>query len=142
MSEEDDDAAFRPATIIWKGRQWAVTEYGLETLGEPYLYSIEAGRLAETWDDGTLGLPQHMMEKEWLDVDDFVIAWLLALQLHGKGTRLAGASLIVESLEQIARDRALVSTVRAAAPPPAGGSGVYRMSELVRPHQEGSDGKA
>lgn len=76
-----------PRGIIWKGRQWAVTEYGLETLGEPYNYEIEKGRLGERADRGLNGedVPSwlvHMMEKDWLDVDDFFTAYLVAVGVY------------------------------------------------------------
>lgn len=70
--------------IWWRGRQWAVTSYGIECLDGTY--SFEAKQLAEglhgsgpveaSWCVG-------MAEKGWVDVDDFATAWLVALSLHG-----------------------------------------------------------
>jgi hypothetical protein len=66
--------------IWWRGKQWAVTKHGIEALDGSY--AIPARRLAEdlpgySWVD-------HMAEKdEWVDIDEFATAWLIALQLHG-----------------------------------------------------------
>jgi hypothetical protein len=67
------------APILWRGRQWAVTEYGIECLDGTY--AIEAGRISE--DLTRHGWPQHMGEKTWIDIEDFITAWLVGLPLHG-----------------------------------------------------------
>jgi hypothetical protein len=72
--------------IVWKGRQWAVTAYGLETVGEPYHYYLTVEQLAQLNDNGGEQFYDplfHLMEKNWLDVDDFVTAFLVALSVHG-----------------------------------------------------------
>jgi hypothetical protein len=70
--------------IWWRGRQWAVTSYGVECLDGTY--SFETKRLA----DGLHGSGPvdaswcvQMAEKGWVNVDDFATAWLVALSLHG-----------------------------------------------------------
>lgn len=70
--------------IWWRGRQWAVTSFGVECLDGTYAF--EAKRLAEGCSKGDS--PQaswivHMAEKSWVDLDDFATAWLVALSLHG-----------------------------------------------------------
>jgi hypothetical protein len=67
------------SNILWRGRQWAVTEYGVECLDGSYYF--DAKRLGED-------LPghswcEHMAEKEWVDIEDFCTAWLVAIALHG-----------------------------------------------------------
>lgn len=49
--------------ILFRGKQWAVTEYGVEALnGE---YPIEKSRLSEPdWEE-------HMSHKKWVDSGDF-----------------------------------------------------------------------
>ncbi len=72
--------------ILWRGRQWAVTTYGIERLDGTY--PIAADRITE--DLGTKGYggwPCHMGEKVWCDNDDFVTAWLVAQALHGKDAK-------------------------------------------------------
>jgi hypothetical protein len=63
--------------ILWRGKQWAVTEFGIEALSGTY--SIKAKRLAEGVEN--YGWPMHMTQKSWVDVDDFCTAWLVAIAL-------------------------------------------------------------
>jgi len=65
-------------TIWWKGRQWAVTEYGIECLDGKY--AIDKSRLLKDYPKYVW--PQHMREKDWVDLHDFTTAWLVALLLH------------------------------------------------------------
>ncbi len=74
--------------IWWQGRQWAVTEYGIERRDGTYF--LEGGRLAEIRPETQLAdFPLHMCEKEWVDFPDFYTAWLVALVLHGHGHAFA-----------------------------------------------------
>lgn len=64
--------------------QWAVTTFGLEAFPEGETtyshYQIEAARLAtQDW----IG---HMAEKNWVEMDEFVSAYRIALVLHSGGT--------------------------------------------------------
>jgi hypothetical protein len=80
------DYALHP--IWWRGRQWAVTSFGIERLDGSYV--IAAARL--TGPIGVWPWPSHMAEKEWIDMPDFMTAWLVALTLHdvsAKGARKA-----------------------------------------------------
>ena len=65
--------------IWWRGRQLAVTAFGLECLDGTY--TIAANRLTENIE--VFGWPAHMAGKIWIDNDDFATAWLVALALHG-----------------------------------------------------------
>lgn len=67
--------------VLWQGRQWAVTEDGLER--RDGTYSIAKERLNETFDDGSVDWLFHMGEKTWLDKEDFATAFFVALTLHG-----------------------------------------------------------
>jgi hypothetical protein len=59
---------------IWLGRQWAVTEYGIEQ--RDGTYAIEADRLDENdWFD-------HMAQKEWVNLSDFAAALYIARYIH------------------------------------------------------------
>ncbi len=63
--------------ILWRGRQWAVTEFGIEALNGQYYIAKE--RLTEnikahSW-------LQYIAEKPWVDIHDFTTAWLVALGL-------------------------------------------------------------
>jgi hypothetical protein len=75
-----------PDEVWWRGRQWCVTQYGLETRGRPYLYSLSVQQIAEvrsTQDGIVANTVIHLMEKNWLDVDDLFTAWLVSISLHG-----------------------------------------------------------
>jgi N6-adenosine-specific RNA methylase IME4 len=64
----------RLAKIIWKGRQWAVTKYGIECRDGGY--AIERSRV---WDgEDEHGWIMHMSEKEWVDLNDFAEALRIA----------------------------------------------------------------
>ena len=65
--------------ILWRGRQWAVTEHGVECLDGSYC--CEAKRLSEHLPDHSWC--EHMAEKDWVDIDDFTTAWLVAIALYG-----------------------------------------------------------
>lgn len=65
--------------VLWRGRQWAVTEYGIECLDGTYY--IEKARITENAE--TYGWPLHVSQKNWVDTDDFCTAWLVATALHG-----------------------------------------------------------
>jgi hypothetical protein len=66
--------------ILWRGRQWAVTTFGIEALDGTY--AISADRLAENV-DRDWGWPAHLAAKNWTDREDFCTAWLVAIALHG-----------------------------------------------------------
>lgn len=82
------------APIWWRGRQWAVTEFGLECLDGTY--PIEKSRLREGLEKHCW--PEHMTEKNWVNADDFITAWLVALAMHGNGSpfirRTIGRSIV------------------------------------------------
>lgn len=66
--------------VLWRGRQWAVTDLGIECLDGTYY--IAASRIGEDLAKGW-GWPQHLCEKSWVDTEDFLTAWLVAIALHG-----------------------------------------------------------
>lgn len=79
MSEEDT-----PRKVYWTGRQWCVTDLGLETVEEDRYY-VEAGLLGELTDGTEEVLAErmrHICEKTWVDVEDFAAAFAVALAIH------------------------------------------------------------
>jgi hypothetical protein len=68
--------------IWWRGRQWAVTAFGIEKLDGTY--TIAADRLRENVAEWPW--TSQMAMKNWVDVPDFMTAWLVALALHGADT--------------------------------------------------------
>jgi hypothetical protein len=57
--------------------QWQVVPEGLETTPGHQSYQIHAARLSKP--DWLV----HMAKKEWVDLDDFVTAYICALKRHG-----------------------------------------------------------
>jgi hypothetical protein len=64
----------RLAKIIWCGRQWAATKYGVEC--RELFYAIPRARLWE--DDEQHSWVMHMAEKTWVDLEDFAEALRVA----------------------------------------------------------------
>ena len=75
--------------VWWRGRQWAVTTFGIEALDGTYV--IKADRLADNMAEHPW--PTHMAGKRWCDVDEFATAWMIALLLHGHAVAAEPASL-------------------------------------------------
>ena len=70
---------------MFKNAQWAVTDYGIETVKPEASYEIDAGRLTEMSErsNGTFyDWPVHMAEKEWVDIEAFNEAFAEALEEH------------------------------------------------------------
>jgi hypothetical protein len=89
--------------VIWQGRQWAVTSYGLEC--RDGAYTIEAKRLAEGLrGEHPYSWVAHVGKKLWCDVDDFATAYLLAVAMHGVRLTKAGQALVMSD-----RVKAIVS---------------------------------
>jgi hypothetical protein len=64
--------------IVWQGRQWAVTEYGIEC--RDGRYTIDKARLGEF--HSSWSWVKQLGEKPWVDVADFTTAYLVALTVH------------------------------------------------------------
>lgn len=71
--------------IWWQGRQWAVTSDGVEA--RDGCYHIAANRVLENID--VHAWVSHMAEKDWVDLEDFATAWLVAVALHNSHHRAA-----------------------------------------------------
>jgi hypothetical protein len=71
----------RLSRIFWKGRQWAVTSYGLECRNGKY--PISKDRLWENETDH--GWVRHMSDKDWVDLPDFAEALRVARHHHHQG---------------------------------------------------------
>lgn len=74
--------------IWWRGKQWAVTAHGIECLDGTYQF--DAARLAENPD---YLWPKHMDGKDWVDIEEFSTAWMVALLLHGQADKIGPAEL-------------------------------------------------
>jgi hypothetical protein len=65
----------------WSGRQWMVTNFGLETIQMrgAYSYFIKKTEL-HTIDDHFI---RYLKEKGWIDIDDFKAGLRNAIEIHG-----------------------------------------------------------
>lgn len=86
----DNEVALRGerlAKLLWQGRQWAVTAYGLEC--RDGTYAIRKTRL---WEGDTHTWEIHMAEKNWVDIEDFstAINWARAYFSGIKRKKSAG----------------------------------------------------
>lgn len=64
--------------IMWKGRQWAVTEHGIERCDGKH-YAIHKGQLRMHRGKSWMG---HMEGKGWVDLHDFANALGMAFLFH------------------------------------------------------------
>ena len=68
--------------IWWQGKQWAVTEYGIEC--RDGTYTIKAKELTYDLLNSTKhGWIEQMLSKGWCDMYDFRTAYFVALSMHG-----------------------------------------------------------
>jgi hypothetical protein len=93
--------------VYWRGRQWAVTGYGLETIGEPYHYFIEAARLGSRGHGGPdhFSVLRHLLEKGWCDREDLAEAYRQAIRFHKQHFRdlpTHWEAMIQKSLRKVA----------------------------------------
>jgi hypothetical protein len=71
--------------ILWQGRQWAVTHYGVECRDGTYV--IEKDDLRKGSDDGRPSWEDHMAEKNWVDLADFATAMAWARSYFASSSR-------------------------------------------------------
>lgn len=70
---------------LYANAQWAVTEHGLDLIGEHAPYEIDADRLSENVPDRDREFylwPVQMAAKPWVDLGLFIDAFLQALVYH------------------------------------------------------------
>jgi hypothetical protein len=66
--------------VYWQGRQWAVTEYGIECRNGFYAIAHEYCAY------GITGWIKHMSGKAWIDLEDFAEALRIARRQQHRGT--------------------------------------------------------
>ena len=80
--------------IHWEGKQWKVTDRGLETIDEnlSFIPAEELGKINKHHDNEMSDWPFHISHKTWVDYSEFVKAFFIALDVHkGKYTPLSNA---------------------------------------------------
>lgn len=90
-----DEQALR--MVYWTGRQWCVTDHGLETV-DPDAYYVGAPQLFTLTDGISEPMAErmrHITEKTWVDVEDFAAAFAIALAIHSdKGSALPSGAFL------------------------------------------------
>lgn len=88
MDDEEERKAHEAAVAaawdkaeLWRGVQWRVGSMGIDQIDKdgPNGYWIEAGQLASRspyW-------PSHMAEKYWVNLEEFITAYVIACVVHG-----------------------------------------------------------
>lgn len=73
--------------VWWRGKQWAVTAFGIECLDGTYFApAADLAKELQPW-------PLHMASKTWVDIDEFTTAWMVALLLHGQASQVDPAAV-------------------------------------------------
>ena len=97
--------------ILWQGREWSVTTFGLER--RDGCYAIEARRLLEGMrDDQPNSWVRHVRDRERLDINDFTTAFLIACAVFRRRLRQQDVELVMWHRHCVAEDRALQASRR------------------------------
>jgi hypothetical protein len=76
----------KPRKVYWAGRQWCVTDFGLETVDpdEYYVEKNELGGFTDGEPEGRIILERvrHIAEKTWVDIEDLLAAFSVAAHVH------------------------------------------------------------
>lgn len=70
----------RTSKVLYRGRQWAVTTYGIERLDQQYIIpkkNIKTVHAPYNWD-----WRRHMSQKDGVNVDDFLDVLQKSLKIH------------------------------------------------------------
>jgi hypothetical protein len=104
------------AATLWRGRQWVVTQAGLETADGRT--AIAAARLAEPWTGAAplLRHPVDLLAEAWVDVDDYLTAYMVALALHAEHAPSLDRGLVLSSVREV-----IAAAGDRYSPPPAAG---------------------
>ncbi len=78
--------------VYWRGRQWAVTDFGIERIGGGQ--SVPTDRLFE--DISVYSWIRRMGDRPDVDLDEFATAFMVALACHGFVRNLTGAKILDE----------------------------------------------
>lgn len=73
------------ALVYWQGRQWAVTSYGIESIGTPNRVRISRRHLGHVAHDmSSYAIVPDVLAHQWLDVSDFWEAWEQSCLWHNE----------------------------------------------------------
>lgn len=108
MSDDLHEDDGKTSKLLYKNRQWAVTDYGVESLRSAPYYPFDKTRLLESTDFGSGEMydwPIHMAEKTWVDIEAFIEVFLKAIDLHGYKGKV-DAAMLEKSIERSRREAA------------------------------------
>lgn len=92
--------------VYWAGRQWCVTADGLDTISGDYeIDAASLGHLTEWSGPPMAERLRHVCEKTWVDIEDFVAAFAVALQVHADKFTPLPAGAFMEAVEGARRGR-------------------------------------
>ena len=87
------------SAVLWQGRQWAVTDYGLECRNGHYYVEAQNFRKSEAakgWREHGYNWARHIGQKSWCDIDDLedaLTAFNILFDEHGKRTCVPAPSI-------------------------------------------------
>lgn len=82
-SDAYDVGHWKTEAVLFKNRQWAVTEFGIENITGPEHYYIKKDLLPSAGEDDRT-LCQHMAGKSWVDDAAFEEAFDKAIEIHNR----------------------------------------------------------
>lgn len=128
MSDYEDEQP-APRKVYWAGRQWCVTDFGLETV-TPDRYYVEAERLGVLTDGRGPPMAEtyrHICRKTWVDIEDLAAAFAVALQIHAGRYRPLPDGAYLEAISYGRRQRRH--------------DGIYQVIKLARGLKEPTTGQ-
>jgi hypothetical protein len=101
MSDDLHEDDGQTSKLLYKNRQWAVTDYGVESLKSAPYYHFDKGRILETGNRGgeMYDWPLQMAEKTWVDIEAFIEIFQKAIDLHGYAEKV-DKDMLSRSLEK------------------------------------------
>jgi hypothetical protein len=81
-SDAYDGGKWETDPVLFRNRQWAVTEYGIENVAGPYHYYISKDQLPWTMGAEDRNWCHHMSEKTWVDDAAFDEVFEKAIEIH------------------------------------------------------------
>lgn len=91
------------AEVLYQGKQWCVTTYGLEKRDGSYYIEAKELKKSHVYEFGWI---KHMSLKADTDMEDFTAAYIMSLAIHQPSFLKHGTALdLICQLEQARRDR-------------------------------------
>ena len=82
---------YHPLEIIWQGRQWVVTDNGMDTRNGTYSIAVNQLPIESGWT-----LLDQLGGKGWVDMADFATAFFVACTVHRVRLKKADVAKLLE----------------------------------------------